>query len=132
MASHWILAGVLLLQAQAQPAFRSEVRLIVQPVTVTGRDGRAIAGLTAADFTVTEDGKPQQIAFVEYQAIESAPAVRMQPPARSLEGATASAVAAVPGDPRYRGRRLLVFYFDLYRSLPDDHGRGLGAAGKFV
>ena len=49
--------------------FRSSTRLIVQTVTVKDKDGKPIEGLTAKDFIVTEDGEPQEIAFVEYQRL---------------------------------------------------------------
>src|SRR5215207_6862740 len=39
----------------AAPTFRSGTRLIVQTVSVKDKDGRPIEGLTARDFTVTED-----------------------------------------------------------------------------
>lgn len=36
-------------------------RLIVVPVSVTDSTGQAVAGLTAADFRISEEGKPQTI-----------------------------------------------------------------------
>ena len=54
-------------QQTQQPVFRTTTRLIVQTVTVKDKDGKVIEGLTAKDFTVTEDGQPQDIAFVEFQ-----------------------------------------------------------------
>src|SRR3977135_2496111 len=52
------------------PPFRSGTRLIVQTVSVKDKDGKPIEGLTAKDFTVTEDGEPQTIRFVEFQRLE--------------------------------------------------------------
>src|SRR5262245_51446657 len=52
---------------QAPPTFRTTTRLIVETVAVKDKDGRAIEGLTADDFVVTEDGERQEIAFVEFQ-----------------------------------------------------------------
>ena len=43
------------------PTFRSTTRLIVQIVSVKDKDGLPIEGLTAKDFTITEDGQPQTI-----------------------------------------------------------------------
>ena len=54
-------------QQTQQPVFSTTTRLIVQTVTVKDKDGKVIEGLTAKDFTVTEDGQPQDIAFVEFQ-----------------------------------------------------------------
>jgi VWFA-related protein len=118
--------------AQAPPAgqqrpdgpvatFTSSTRLIVQAVTVTDKDGRPIEGLTAKDFVVTEEGVPQEIAFVEYQEVErdaNAPAPAPVPArpavAASVTTLTEPAIAVpTAGDIKYRDRRLLVLYFDM-------------------
>ena len=52
-----------------QATFRATQRLIVQSVFVKDKDGKPIEGLTAKDFVITEDGQPQDIAFVEYQRL---------------------------------------------------------------
>jgi VWFA-related protein len=44
-----------------QPTFRSGVDLIDVDVSVLDKDRRPVRGLTAADFTVSEDGKPRPI-----------------------------------------------------------------------
>src|SRR5215218_4252518 len=41
---------------------RVETQLVSVPVLVTDRDGRALTGLRAEDFLLSEDGRPQQIA----------------------------------------------------------------------
>lgn len=45
------------------PRFRGAVDLVPVAVTVTDRSGTPVLGLSAADFRVTEDGRPQTIAF---------------------------------------------------------------------
>jgi hypothetical protein len=50
-------------QQPSPPTFRTGQTLIVQTVTVKDKD-RPIEGLTAKDFTITEDGDPQVISFV--------------------------------------------------------------------
>jgi VWFA-related protein len=47
-------------QEQATPTFSSAVRRVVLHATVRSRDG-FVADLTRADFTVLEEGKPQEI-----------------------------------------------------------------------
>jgi hypothetical protein len=48
--------------ANTLPQLRSRVDLVRVPVTVTDGSGRFVAGLTAADFTLEEDGRRQPIA----------------------------------------------------------------------
>jgi VWFA-related protein len=53
-------------QQTTPPQFRAAADLVPVDVSVLDRDRRPVRGLTAADFTVTEDGKPQPIvAFSE-------------------------------------------------------------------
>jgi len=49
-------------------------RLVVLDVVVTGRDGKAVPGLTKDDFTVLEDGQPQTIRSFAYTSSPSDPA----------------------------------------------------------
>src|SRR5581483_11725892 len=54
--------------------FRTNTQLVVETVSVKDRNGKVIEGLTAKDFTVTEDGVPQTIQFCEFQKLEEAAA----------------------------------------------------------
>jgi VWFA-related protein len=127
---------------QAQPAFRATTRLIVQTVSVRDKQGKPVQGLTARDFVITENGEPQQIAFVEYQALETAPTSSsigvlatdaIPAPVATVPPVTQEAVSVPrPGDTRYRGRRLLVLYFDLYRMPAFDQLRTFESAMKYV
>jgi VWFA-related protein len=139
--------------AQQQPAqsptFRSSTLLIVQTVTVKDKNGKPIEGLTAKDFVVTEDGVAQDVAFVEYQKLDAPPLgaisletgataaagspVSTAPPIASLTqvGDTLAAVP-LPGDTRYRGKRLIVLYVDLSGLSMFDEGRVFDGARKYL
>jgi len=140
---------------QAQPpapvqggvTFRTSTRLVVQTVTVKDKDGTPVEGLTASDFAVTEDGMPQDIAFVEFQRVDTTPigadaaASRAAAAAPAAPAPATSAVAPVtqpaiaapaPGDIRYQDRRLLVFYFDLSAMPPPDQARAYANAQKYI
>jgi VWFA-related protein len=124
-----------------QPTFRTTTRLIVQNVTVKDGSGNPVEGLTAKDFIVTEDGQPQEIAFVEFQRLDAAPpaapvsASAPAPPASPAPVAPATQTqisTAPPGDIRYRNKRLLVFYFDLSAMPPPDQMRAYTNAQKYI
>lgn len=130
-------------QQKSQTTFRASTHLIVHPVTVKDKQGKPVPGLTTRDFIVTENGVPQNIAFVEYEAIDASPAsartavttVPAEPPAASA-GVAPTTLAGVsvprPGDARNRGRRLLILYFDLYRMPPFDQMRTFTHADKYI
>ena len=61
----WALSGAAGLWAQQAPPIRVDVRLVNVFVNATDAKGAPIPGLTAEDFAVTEDGRPQKIAFFE-------------------------------------------------------------------
>jgi VWFA-related protein len=133
-----VLALALLLgQANAPPAqparpmFRAATRLVVQTVSVKDKHGEPIRGLGPADFTVSEDGKPQQIAFVEYQDLDDTPpSIGVTP--GSVVPLNPGFAAPIPGDVRYRGRRLIVLYFDLFNMAPFDQARMYAAADRYI
>src|SRR5262245_1964571 len=143
-----MLYGQVVGAQQPQPTFRAGTRLIVQTVTVTDANGKPVEGLTASDFTVTEEGVAQSIAFVEYQRLDPVllpPAADPSATKPSAAPATPpAAVAAVPpatqpqiassgaGTIQYRDRRLLVLYFDLSSMPPPDQMRAYSNALKFV
>ena len=53
------------LESQEQPLFRSGTELVDLYVTVTDRDGRLVPDLLRDDFTIFDDGEPQDIALFE-------------------------------------------------------------------
>jgi VWFA-related protein len=130
-----------------QATFRTTTRLIVQSVFVKDKDGKPIEGLTAKDFVITEDGQPQDIAFVEYQtlATEAEPVLTADAqapvPLTAKPAATATTIAPTvqtqissppSGDIRYQDKRLLVLYFDGSSMGPADQIRAYTNALKFV
>ena len=151
------LAGHAQAPPQAvQPIFRSGTRLVVQTVSVKDKDGTPIEGLTAKDFIVTEDGQPQDIAFVEFQrlagttpaaadvtlAATATPAAVTPAAAPAPAPAPANDVPSVvqnggiaappPGDARFRDRRLIILYFDLSATSPPDQMRAYDAGLKYL
>ena len=61
-----LFAGVICVLAQdtsSTETIRIDTRLVSVPVIVSDRSGRYVPNLTAADFSVWQDGKPQNIEF---------------------------------------------------------------------
>jgi VWFA-related protein len=129
-------------QQPETPTFRTGSLLIVETVTVKDKAGNPIEGLTAKDFTLTEDGEPQAISFVEFQRLPgpgvadptaTAPAPSVSSPPPAVAPATQAQISVPPpGDTRHRDRRLLVLYFDPSAMPPPDQMRAYTNALKFV
>lgn len=56
-------AVVVCAYAEQRPSFRSTIDLVMLNVTVTGTGGRYESDLTANDFQIFEEGRPQDLAF---------------------------------------------------------------------
>ncbi len=113
-------------------------QLVVETVVVKDKKGNPIEGLTAKDFTVTENGAPQTISFCEHQELPETPiaAPAAQPEHEDIKvyyrlGRMRISPEA-PGKLRYQDRRLLALYFDMTAMPPADQMRALGAAQKFI
>jgi VWFA-related protein len=126
-------------QSANKPAtFQSSTQLVVETVTVKDKNGNPVEGLTAKDFTVTEDGAPQTIRFFEFQKLDQPPDALPAPPplttGRDLpQRLTHTQIAPEsPGENRFKDHRLLALYFDM-TAMPDaDQLRALTAARKFI
>jgi Ca-activated chloride channel homolog len=73
-------AGMVLATTLAfaqQPTFRSHIDLVNFGVVVTDKQGTPITGLTADDFEIKEEGKPQTIKFFSAGSPENAPALHV-------------------------------------------------------
>lgn len=118
-----------------QSTFSTSSQLVVETVNVKDKSGKPIEGLTAKDFTVTEDGAEQMIRLFEYQSVPDT--LDVEPPSRTppeplKKLPEAQITSEKPGDIRYQNRRLLVLYFDMTAMPPADQLRAITAAEKFI
>ena len=124
--------------------FESTTQLVVLNVNAKDKDGKPVEGLKAADFTVTEDGKPQTIKVFEFQRLEenilpapapapaAAPVAAPAAPPAAAAAVQATITPAKPGEIKYKDKRLLVLYFDFQGMPPDDQVRVQKNALKFL
>jgi VWFA-related protein len=112
-------------------------KLVVEAVNVKDKQGKAITGLTAKDFTITEDGIAQKVSFAEYQELPTAPPpAPAKPEPENIKIYNRLAISQIapeqPGSIKYKDKRLISIYFDLTSMPPGDKVRALAAAEKFV
>jgi VWFA-related protein len=68
--------------ADGRLVFKANARIVVLDVVVTGSDGKPIQGLHKGDFSIAEDGKPQEItSFEEHSTGDAMPAALPDLPA---------------------------------------------------
>jgi VWFA-related protein len=101
------------LTIQQTPVFRAGVTLVTTDVIPRDAQGRFIADLTRADFTVLEDGQPQTIASFAMVHGGRTLTTLAPPPAPAPEGIL---LPQAPGRaaPEGTGRVVLVFVDDLH------------------
>jgi VWFA-related protein len=141
------LSGQQPQQPPAPAVFRSSTAVVSVDVIVRDNQGNIVRGLTAADFTVLEDGKPQQIQTFTFQQItDSVPTTGAPAPALladleskvrdDLQHAAGTASAAGATGPMaastFAGRRLMVLLFDVSSMQPEDVQRAVDSATKYV
>src|SRR5688572_13004386 len=135
---------------QKRPVFRGNTQVVSVDVIVRDGSGDVVRGLTAADFEVTEDGKPQTVSSFTFEEISEKPAgptsvdllagaeARLAEQARGQQpaappAATPEAAATKPmTSEELAGRRLIVLLFDISSMQPEDVQRAVDSAVKYV
>ena len=123
-------------QQTPRPVFRSDVNLVVVDVVVRDRTGAVVRGLTAADFEVREDDKPQQVTSFDVEEVATAPQPATPSPQLLTPGTPAPSTTSATATPVRReelaGRRLIVLLFDLSSMQPEELERATRAAADYV
>lgn len=105
-----ITAGLAWAQ-DAAPTFRTGARLVEVTVSVTGRDGRPVTGLTRDDFTILDRRQKREIAFFRYEGEAQAAAPR------TLAAGEFSNRTELLGE---RPRNIIALVLDSLNTSPED------------
>jgi VWFA-related protein len=112
---------------------RAQSNVVRIDVEVTDGSGKALKGLRADEFEVTDDGKAQKISSFSYSDIEKIETAREEnakpivvPVDNEGPGAADSVTDTV------RDRRMIVLFFDMTSMETDDIVRAHAAAQKFL
>ena len=98
--------GAALVAAQQRPVFRGGANFVLVDA-YPSKDGRIVEGLSAADFQILEDGKPQVVDSIEFVRIEPTPEAARQDPN------TVADSMAQAADPH---NRVFVVFLDSYHT----------------
>ena len=129
------------MNGQEGVTFTSEANLVIIDVSVKDKSGKVMPGLKKSDFSVLEDGKPQQLSVFEFQQLDSDTPPPPVPAAKELKAA-----AAVPeskptskapvGSPkpiiRFQDRRLVAMLFDFSTMAIPEQSRAQKSAIQFI
>jgi VWFA-related protein len=119
----------------AQSAIQSNSELVRIDVEVTDKSGKAVKGLKADQFTVTDNGKAQKISTFTYSDIEAIQTAGEgddtgTPVVVAVDTPRGTSADAVSN--QVRDRRMLVLYFDFTSLETQDLLRARDAALKFI
>jgi VWFA-related protein len=119
-------------EPNAENTIRRSSDLVRIDVEVTDKSGKSLKGLHPEQFSVTDDGKPQQISIFTYQdieAMETATADNSKPIVVAIDSPARTSEAV---QEQIRDHRMIVLFFDLSSMQQDDIERARVAASKFV
>ena len=121
-------AAPALTQDQSQPSFPAGTEIVTVDAVVLDKQGAPIRGLRREDFTVLEDGTPQEI--TAFEAVDRSQEVTARPaaaPAAALPRATSSNVDAAA-----RGDRSFILVFDELHLDLSEAKTGREAVAQFL
>ena len=132
--------------AQDAPVtFTSQANLVVIDVSVKDKTGKVLSDLKKGDFTILEDGKPQQVSVFEFQKLDSDTVPPPVPAAKEVKAAPANIAGVVAPKPagglpvgkpkatiRFQDRRLVAMLFDFSTMGVPEQSRAQKSAIQFI
>ena len=126
-------------QGQAQPGEQSgfvlkvNSDLVLTNVVVRDkRTGEIVRGLTEKNFSIEEDGKPQQIGSFDFENVDKATALNEATVSGISPSGIFSAKTGVVTQNELHNRRLIVLFFDNTTMQPEDLERAQVAARNYI
>ena len=123
-------------QQAADGTFTLKVQSDIVLTNVVVRDkktGEVVKGLTAADFTILENGKPQKIASFDYQSVDEAAVLNEKTTVTGQASVADLLNRNFAADPAaLKNHRLIVMFFDLSSMQPEDVDRAVEAAQDYI
>jgi VWFA-related protein len=117
---------------QAQYSIKVNSDLVLTNVVVRDKkSGELVRGLTAKDFSLLENGKPQHISTFDFESVDQAAPLDEA----TISGKTGSIFNAKSETARpeaLRNHRLIVLFFDLTSMQPEDIERSQQAARNYI
>ena len=127
------------LPAQQAPADQSSYTLKVNTdlvlsnvVVRSKKTGEIVRGLTANDFTILENGKPQKISTFDFESVDQAVPLNEATITGMAGGLVKSAKTIAATTEQLRNHRLIVLFFDLTSMQAEDIDRSVDAAKNFI
>ena len=118
---------------QAGYVLKMNGELVLTNVVVRdSKTGEIVTGLQRTDFTVLENGKPQQIATFDFESVDKATPLNEATVSGLAAGASGSKAVVVAKPEELRNHRLIVLFFDLTSMQPEDLERSVDAAQDFL
>jgi len=97
------------------------------------KTGAPVTGLTRNDFTISENGKPQQIISFDYQNVDQAvPLDEATVSGSSGRMVLGKGIPGVATEQQLRDHRLVVLFFDTTSMQPEDIERSVDAAKNYI
>src|SRR6204780_1843807 len=119
--------------SQASYTLKVDSDLVLTNVVVRDRKtGEVVRGLTANDFQVQENGKPQKIISFDFQSVDQATPLNEATVTGKAPNSILGSMNRVATSTQLRNHRLIVMFFDITSMQPEDLERAQDAARNYV
>ena len=128
--------ALLCFAQDADYTFHAKTELVLVNVTVRDKNGNFVPNLKPEDFTVREDGKPQNVVSFDIENTDAVPTTQLAqtqvlaPHLAKPAAPSNNEVAAALGT--FKDRRMIVIFFDLSSMEPDQIDHASQAAINYV